>query len=103
MPCEASEHLSRRCRVMRRLIREHGKYALVPARRRSPFEALVRAVAHQQLNGTAANAILKRFRALFPGRRFPRPEQLATLSDDAFRSVGFSRAKIAAIRDIAEK
>ena len=41
------------------MIREHGEYGLVPQRRRSPFEALVRAVAHQQLNGKAAEAILK--------------------------------------------
>jgi DNA-3-methyladenine glycosylase II len=99
----AAKHLSRRCRVMRRLIREHGDFALIPDSRRSPFEALVRAVAHQQLNGTAAEAILRRFRALFPKGRFPRPEELAAASDESLRKVGFSRAKIAAVRDIAEK
>ena len=31
------------------------------------------AVAHQQLNGTAANTILARFKKLFPGRKFPAP------------------------------
>jgi DNA-3-methyladenine glycosylase II len=74
-----------------------------PEARRSPFESLVRAVAHQQLNGTAATTILNRFRKLFPGRRFPRPADLAQVSDEAMRAAGFSRAKIAAIRDIAEK
>ena len=103
MPSEASQHLRRRCRVMRRLIREHGQYALVPARRRSPFEALVRAVAHQQLNGTAAAAILKRFHGLFPGKQFPTPQQLVEASDEALRSAGFSRGKIASLRDIAMK
>ena len=88
---------------MDRLIREHGNCTLVPDARRSPFESLVRAVAHQQLNGTAAESILRRFRALFPGRRFPRPVDLAAISDDALRAAGFSRAKIAALRDIAEK
>jgi len=88
---------------MRRLIRQHGEYGLVPQKRRSPFEALVRAVAHQQLNGTAAEAILKRFYALFPGKKFPTPEQLATVSDEALRSAGFSRGKIASLRDIAAK
>jgi DNA-3-methyladenine glycosylase II len=88
---------------MRRLIRAHGPCALVPESRRSPFESLVRAVAHQQLNGTAAETILRRFRALFPGKRFPAPAQLATVDDDALRAAGFSRAKIAAIRDIAAK
>lgn len=103
MTPEALQHLSRQCGTMHRLIREHGDCKLVPDPRRSPFESLVRAVAHQQLNGTAAESILRRFRALFPGRRFPGPADLATISDDALRAAGFSRAKIASLRDIAEK
>jgi DNA-3-methyladenine glycosylase II len=103
MTPEALHHLSRRCKVMRRLIREHGPCTLTPDPRRSPFESLVRAVAHQQLNGTAADSILRRFRRLFPKTRFPSAQQLATVSDDALRACGFSRAKIAALRDIAEK
>ncbi len=89
--------------VMARLIKECEKYTLVPDEMRSPFEALVHAVAHQQLNGTAANTILKRFKALFPGKRFPVPEDLAGVTDDQIRACGFSRAKILAIRDIAAK
>lgn len=100
---EAELHLSKRCRVMRRLIRAHGPYGLVPETRRSPFESLVTAVAHQQLNGTAANTILGRFRALFPRKRFPSAAQLADVSDEQLRAAGFSRAKTAAIRDIAAK
>lgn len=103
MTPQALHHLSRRCKVMRRLIREHGPCTLTPDPRRSPFESLVRAVAHQQLNGTAAESILRRFRRLFPKTRFPSAHQLATVSDDALRACGFSRAKIAALRDIAEK
>ena len=103
MTPEAHAHLSRRCPVMRRLIKSHGPCALVPEARRSPFESLVSAVAHQQLNGTAAETILRRFRGLFPGRRFPTPAQLATVQDDALRAAGFSWAKIAAIRDIAAR
>jgi DNA-3-methyladenine glycosylase II len=63
----------------------------------------VQAVAHQQLNGTAANTILARFRKLFPHRKFPRPEDLAKVTDEQIRACGFSFAKIKAIRDIAEK
>jgi DNA-3-methyladenine glycosylase II len=103
MTQEALSHLSRHDPVMRKLIRGAGPCALEPEARRSPFESLVRAVAHQQLNGTAATTILNRFRKLFPGRRFPRPADLAQVSDEAMRAAGFSRAKIAAIRDIAEK
>src|SRR5450432_3577097 len=99
----AHKHLSKRDPVLRRLIREHGKCALTPEMRRSPFQSLVQAVAHQQLNGTAANTILTRFKNLFPGRKFPKPEDLATVTDAQIRACGFSFAKIRAIRDIAEK
>ncbi|MGA2853835.1 MAG: DNA-3-methyladenine glycosylase 2 family protein [Verrucomicrobiota bacterium] len=99
----AHKHLAKRDLVMRRLIREHGKCDLAPEKRRSPFQSLVQAVAHQQLNGTAANNILARFKKLFPGRKFPRPEDLAKVADKQIRACGFSFAKIKSIRDIAEK
>jgi DNA-3-methyladenine glycosylase II len=99
----ALKHLAKRDPVMRRLIREFGPCELKPESRRSPFRSLVQAVAHQQLNGTAANTILTRFRKLFPGRRFPRPEDLASVTDAQLRACGFSWAKISSIRDIAAK
>lgn len=88
---------------MRRLIKQVGPCELKPDRKRSPYEALVRAVAHQQLNGIAAETITRRFIALFPGKRFPAPEDLATVTDEQIRAAGFSRAKLAAIRDISAK
>lgn len=104
MHTEAANHLARIDPVLRRLIREIGPCTLSPDRGRSPFESLVRAVAHQQLHGAAATTILRRFQALFAtGRRFPRPEELAAVTDEALRGCGFSRAKTAALRDIAEK
>jgi DNA-3-methyladenine glycosylase II len=103
MTPEAHKHLSSRDPIMRLLIKEHGLCELEPETRRSPFQSLVQAVAHQQLNGTAANTILARFRKLFPGRKFPRPEDLAGVTDEQIRAAGFSYAKIKSIRDIAEK
>jgi len=99
----ALKHLAASDPVMRRLIRDFGPCGLEPETRRSPFQSLVMAVAHQQLNGTAAEAILARFKKLFPGRRFPRPEDLASVTDNDLRGAGFSRAKILAVRDIAAK
>ena len=101
MNAEALRRLSAADPVMRRLIREYGPCTLVPEKRRPPFQSLVQAVAHQQLHGRAAETILHRFKQLFPGRRFPRPEDLASVSDAALRGAGFSRAKVAALRDIA--
>src|SRR5579859_7969355 len=103
MNAAAHRHLATVDPVMARLIRELGECELKPETRRSPFQSLVQAVAHQQLNGTAANTILTRFRKLFPGRTFPRPEDLAGVTDKQIRACGFSFAKIKAIRDIAEK
>ncbi|EDY20532.1 DNA-3-methyladenine glycosylase II [Chthoniobacter flavus Ellin428] len=103
MTPEAHEYLTKRCKVMRRLIRTHGPCTLQPEKDHSPFRALVRAVAHQQLNGTAAETILRRFCALFPGKKFPTAKDLASVTDEALRGSGFSWAKIAALRDIAAK
>ena len=89
--------------VMERLIREIGPCRLEPKLRRSPFQSLLQAVAHQQLHGAAATTILTRFKKLFPGRRFPKPHDLAQVTDEQIRACGFSFAKIKAIRDIAEK
>ncbi len=103
MNAAALKQLSAVDPVMKKLIAEIGPCRLEPEPWRSPFQSLVQAVAHQQLNGTAANTILTRFKKLFPGRRFPKPEDLAKVTDDQIRACGFSFAKIRAIRDLAAK
>jgi DNA-3-methyladenine glycosylase II len=103
MHAAAEAHLGRVDEVMAGLIRTVGPCGLKPQPWRSPFQSLVQAVAHQQLNGKAAETILGRFRALFPGRRFPGARALDGVSDEQLRGAGFSRAKIAAIRDIAAR
>jgi DNA-3-methyladenine glycosylase II len=98
----AVRHLSTVDPVMRTLIRRVGPCRLA-VRDQSPFETLVRAIAHQQIHGRAAEAILGRFVALFPGRRFPTPEDVAAVDARKMRRAGFSRAKIRSIKDIARK
>ncbi|MCW1923785.1 DNA-3-methyladenine glycosylase [Luteolibacter arcticus] len=98
----AVAHLRKSCPSMKALIRRVGPCALEIEAGRTPFQALVNAVAHQQLHGKAAQTILGRFRGLFGGR-FPGPQALDKVTDEQLRAVGFSRAKTAAIRDIAEK
>lgn len=88
---------------MRRLIRDIGPCRLVPSRGRSPFESLARAIAYQQLHDKAADSILRRFVALFPGRRFPSPAEVLATDVRAIRKAGFSRAKVVALRDLAAK
>ena len=105
MDRQASEikHLSKTDPVMKRLIQDIGPYRLAPRMRRSPFESLARAIAYQQLHDKAAESIVRRFVALFPSGRFPQPSDLLTMDEQAIRSAGFSRAKVAALRDLAAK
>lgn len=82
------------------LIRRIGPPKLGIERGRDPYEALVRAIAHQQLHGNAARAILSRFEALFPGDDFPAPDAVLAMPEESLRGCGFSATKIASIRDI---
>jgi len=100
---QAVEHLLRVDKKLGRHIRRVGPCELKPHRNRSVFRALVQAVTHQQLNGTAAATILRRFIALYPGKRFPTPADVLATPDENLRAAGLSRAKAAAIKDIAAK
>lgn len=100
---EALRHLRRVDPVMAQLIRRAGPYRHKSDRRLGPYEALLRAVAHQQLTGKAANTILGRFYALYGGETFPEPARLVETTDDALRGCGFSRAKAASLKDIAAR
>ena len=66
----------------------------------NPYQALVQAVAYQQLHGKAGDAIFARFKNLFGG--FPSPEQLIAAQFDDLRACGFSGRKIETIQGIAE-
>mgnify|MGYP000005496877 CR=1 FL=1 len=69
---------------------------------REPFEALVRAVAYQQLHGRAAEAIVNRLLALFPAQAFPEARQLLALEDGQLRACGFSGRKVQSLLAIAQ-
>jgi DNA-3-methyladenine glycosylase II len=86
--------------VMRRLIRRVGPCGLA-VDRRSPYEALVRAVTYQQLNGRAAETILGRVIACCNDSRFPAPATVLGVRAATLRRAGLSRAKTLAIKDIA--
>lgn len=68
---------------------------------REPWEALVRSVAYQQLHGRAAEAIVGRLLALFPGQAFPEAQQLLALADGQLRACGFSARKAQTLQAIA--
>lgn len=73
-----------------------------PKPTRDPYEALVRAIAYQQLHARAGDAILGRMLALYPGQPFPNPAQIVATEPEALRACGFSARKLATIQGIAE-
>lgn len=103
MSRDAMKHLSDCDPRFAALIGRIGRPRLDVERQRSPYEALVRAIAHQQLHGNAARAILARFEALFPAGAFPAPEAVLAMPEEALRGCGFSATKIASIRDICAR
>ena len=89
--------------VLAGVIRAAGKFTHVPNAEHTPFHALARAIAHQQLNGTAAESIFGRFCGLYSGAALLEAELVQTTPDDKLRAVGLSFAKIASIKDLARK
>src|SRR5450830_1254365 len=99
---EAVSHLSSLDSDWKRHIAEIGpcRHQAKPAR--EPYEALVRAIAYQQLHAKAGDAILGRLLSLYPDALFPSPAQLLETAEDSQRACGFSAAKLATIRGIAQ-
>jgi len=83
-----------------KLISEIGPCTFALKAEREPYEALVRAVAYQQLNTKSGDAIIKKFISYF-NETFPPPAQLLSAEFDALRTCGFSGRKIETIQGIA--
>jgi DNA-3-methyladenine glycosylase II len=96
-------HLSDADPVLGGLIRAVGPCLLQPELDCHPFQVLARAIAHQQLNGTAANTILSRLIASCGRGAFPTPQMVLAATVESLRGAGFSFAKVASLRDLAEK
>jgi len=99
-PEDALGHLRAADPVLGSLIERVGPYN--PPRRPDPYTALLRAILFQQLAGAAANAIQKRFLALYSSEgRAPEPREILETTDEQFRAAGVSRQKAAYLRDLA--
>lgn len=88
---------------LKALFQSHRGFKFNPSQERTPYESLVRAIAHQQLHGKAAETILGRLLALFPDQQFPSPRSLMGLTDEKMRACGYSANKVRSIKDIAAK
>src|SRR6478609_6406845 len=85
------------------LIDRVGPFRVQPAAIVRAFDALAESIAYQQLSGKAAATIFGRVRALYPRRKWLSPELIIATPDERFRSAGLSRAKTAALKDLAAK
>jgi 3-methyladenine DNA glycosylase/8-oxoguanine DNA glycosylase len=88
---------------MAELIARSRRYNITPAVSLRPFDALAESIAYQQLSGKAAATIFGRVRALYPKRKWLDPELLLATPDEKLRAAGLSRAKTAALKDLAAK
>jgi DNA-3-methyladenine glycosylase II len=101
---QAAKDLSRRDRVLRRVIREHPGVHL--KRRADAFTTLARAIVAQQISVKAADSIWRRFVAAVdhsPGRAFPRLVAASVAGADcvALRACGLSQRKVEYLTDLA--
>ncbi len=88
---------------MAELIARSRRYNITPTVSVRPFDALAESIAYQQLTGKAAATIFARVRALYPKRKWLDPKQLLATPDETLRAAGLSRAKTAALKDLAAK
>jgi DNA-3-methyladenine glycosylase II len=101
VPADAAAFLAAIDPDWARLVAQVGPCGHEPKPTREPYEALVRAVAYQQLHVKAGDAILARMLALYPGSDFPLPAPLLDTDPQAMRACGFSARKTETIRGIA--
>jgi DNA-3-methyladenine glycosylase II len=100
MKARLLRHFKTKDPVIGLIVSQSDKYELADTPRTNAFEMLARSIASQQLSGAVARKIIERLIALHDGQ-FPAPAQIVTATPEALRAVGFSFAKIAALKDLA--
>jgi DNA-3-methyladenine glycosylase II len=98
---DACRHLSRRDRVMKKLIPRFGEARLQS--RGDAFTTLARSIVGQQISVKAAQSVWDRFAALTPGQTTRvQPAAVLGLATDSMRGAGLSARKIEYLRDLAQ-
>jgi methylated-DNA-[protein]-cysteine S-methyltransferase len=101
---QAVVQLRERDPALGRLIERVGPFNMGLKDTPSIFTALSEAIVYQQLSGKAAATIYHRLCELFPrASDGPTPANILRATDDALRGAGLSRAKVLALRDLAER
>jgi 3-methyladenine DNA glycosylase/8-oxoguanine DNA glycosylase len=98
----AVAHLRRSDAALARLIDAVGPCRFAVDKGGGAFATLAEAIVYQQIAGSAAEAIMRRFRAVV-GRRHPRPRDVLAARPRDLRAAGLSRAKALYVRDLAQR
>jgi DNA-3-methyladenine glycosylase II len=83
-----------------KIISQVGEYNVKITKNR--YQSLVEAIIAQQLSGSAAESILKKFKKLYK-TKFPKPIDVIKTSDSKLRSAGLSKMKVSYIKDLSKK
>lgn len=89
-------------KTLGRLIEAVGPFRMQLKQRSGVFHALAEAIVYQQLSTKAAATIHGRLVALFPADGLT-PWAVLQATDEALRGAGLSRAKTAALQDLARR
>jgi DNA-3-methyladenine glycosylase II len=100
---EATRHLSARDEKLAELIAQTAQFQTEMDSGKSPYEALLEAIAYQSISGKAAATIYGRIKALGSNGRPPTPQQMLKVRTPVLRKAGLSNAKILAMKDLAQK
>jgi len=96
---EACKHLSKRDRVLKKLIPRFGEARLQS--RGDAFTTLARSIVGQQISVKAAQSVWDRFVQLMPLAPPVLPSQVLALEVEAMRAAGLSARKVEYLRDLA--
>jgi DNA-3-methyladenine glycosylase II len=102
-PRTAVAHLRKADQALALVIDSVGPFAMQLKSSRSLFGALAEAIVYQQLSNKAAATIYGRIEGLYPRADGFTPAHILRTPDDKLRAVGLSRAKVLALRDLAER
>lgn len=86
-----------------RLIEDTHPFRIDQTPCESPYEALIEAIVYQSISGKAAAKIYERIQALGANGRCPTPHEILAVNSKRLRKAGLSKAKAAAMKDLAQK
>ena len=100
---KAHEFLSQVDKRLGRLIADIGEFPFKLDECDSVYASLLEAIAYQSISGKAAATIFARIKALGANGQCPTPEEILRVTPQTLREAGLSFAKVAAMKDLAQK